>query len=498
MALDSTWTSTVPINTNYLDGTNWNNGVPTGSNNAIFDNTHSSVRNVSIAAAGPTHAGGWLFEGGNYTITLTGATVDLDITGVSVTAGSASIVIDPNSDLVLNNNSSLGSATVEVQGSGSAGGILDFNGNGSGGSARIIADGGTVTSEVDFTGAGPGGNGNVVGSIEGAGLFDMGQHPLTVGGNNRSTVVSGTITGSVSSALTKVGTGTLTLSGAYTSPGAITIAGGTFDLDTPSLSADLTFGGTGSEALRIENAALPLNEFEAHINGFAPGNVIDLPGLTFMIGATAVYNSSLKTLTVTSGATTITLDSLSVGVSGIPFAIFPDHTGGSQIELGIVEYRAHKTVNAKHHPPGQPAPSNKPNVVVALGANDTAKGLGGNDSMVGGAAGDQLWGGAGADHFIFGALTSPPKHPDTIMDFSHAQHDKIDLSGFRGLVPGDVPLHFIGAQSFAHFHHTHPSVLGMVRYAGGVVQVDLNGGATPQLAVVVHGAPALHGGDFIL
>src|SRR4029077_11922821 len=94
------------------------------------------------------------------------------------------------------------------------------------------------------------------------GFFDMGGRPLTVGGNNLSTVVSGTITGTFGSALTKGGTGTLTLSGHYTSTGAITIAGGAFDVDTSSLtSADFTFGGNASETLRIENVALPANDF---------------------------------------------------------------------------------------------------------------------------------------------------------------------------------------------------------------------------------------------
>ena len=327
----------------------------------------------------------------------------------------------------------------------------------------------------------------------------MFQHPLTVGGNNRSMLVTGTITGSFGSALTKVGTGTLTLSGAYTSTGAITIAGGTFDVDTPSLSsADLTFGGTGTEALRIENIALSGNHFTSLVNAFGVGNVIDLPSLPFVTGATATYNSSLQMLTVTSGGTTITFDSLSAAVPGIPFAVIPDGAGGSQIELGIVEYRPHKLVNARHHPPGQSSPTSGPDLIVALGANDTAKGLGGNDSMVGGAPGDKLYGGGGADHFIFLSLRSPPKHPDTIMDFHHAQQDKIDLSGLRVLVPGDVPLHFIGAQSFAHFHHTHHAVIGMVRYAGGEVQVNVNANLAPDLAIVMNGSPALHAGDFIL
>ena len=44
---------------------------------------------------------------------------------------------------------------------------------------------------------------------------------------------------------------------------------------------------------------------------------------------------------------------------------------------------------------------------------------------------------------------SPPRHPDTIMDFNHRQGDKIDLYSLRAFVPGSDPLAFIGSQTFA-------------------------------------------------
>jgi hypothetical protein len=65
--------------------------------------------------------------------------------------------------------------------------------------------------------------GITVGSIAGAGSYRLRAKTLTVGLNNLSTEVSGTIAdggiaGGTGGALTKVGTGTLTLSGANTFP----------------------------------------------------------------------------------------------------------------------------------------------------------------------------------------------------------------------------------------------------------------------------------------
>ena len=123
---------------------------------------------------------------------------------------------------------------------------------------------------------------------------------------------------------------------------------------------------------------------------------------------------------------------------------------------------------------------------------------GGNDILIGGAGKDALYGGPGADTFVYQQLSdSRPAHPDTIMDFKHAQHDKLDLFDLFHAA-NHVALRFIGAETFHQYQHAHHGVIGMVRYAGGEVQVKVNATLAPDLAIVMNGAPALHGNDFIL
>jgi Ca2+-binding RTX toxin-like protein len=64
-------------------------------------------------------------------------------------------------------------------------------------------------------------------------------------------------------------------------------------------------------------------------------------------------------------------------------------------------------------------------VLYGNGGADTLQGMAGNDTLDGGPGNDVLTGGAGADHFrlFAGAIRS-----DVVTDFSHAQHDKIELS----------------------------------------------------------------------
>jgi hypothetical protein len=132
-------------------------------------------------------------------------------------------------------------------------------------------------------------------------------------------------------------------------------------------------------------------------------------------------------------------------------------------------------------------------------ANDTAKGVGGHETMVGVAhGGDVLFGGGAGDNFVFETRkASPLSNPDTIMKFSHAKHDKIDLYDLRDFVAGDHPLVFIHGQTFAAYNATHHHTFGMVRFAGGELQVNFDHHLTTEFAIVVNGA-AVHASDLIL
>jgi len=462
-----TWNGTT-TSTDYNYFGNWIPGfVPGGSDTATFGTGTGTT--VTIAANSTVLA--WQFTGGGYTNTITNA-ARLEFTGAGVQVTS-------------------GSATIEV----GASGTLQFAGPSDGGTAAYVLDPHTL---VGFTGTGPSGDCVVhVGSLEGDSTSTVELDGpvggrLFVGGNNLSTTFAGGITAlNPGAALVKVGTGTLTWSGNFSGP--ITIAGGTFDLDTTNGSGGFVFGANPAETLSIESVALPGNGFAPPISALGAGNTIDLPGLPFVPGATTTGFGL-----VTNGTTTIHFFSVSVaGANDEALALGDDH-GGTRVMLGILGTAGKDRVDATHHPAGQVASTNGPDVILGLGGNDVLKGLGGNDILIGGAGKDVLYGGPGADTFVYQQLSdSKPAHPDIIEDFKHAQHDKIDLFDLFHAA-NHVALRFIGAETFHQFQHTHHGVLGMVRYAGGEVQVNVNANLAPDLAIAMNGAPALHAGDFIL
>jgi autotransporter-associated beta strand protein len=462
---NSTWTGA--FSSDYSDFHNWTAGVPGNSDIATF----GAVTNTAVNVIG-THVGAWQFTGGIYAITThTFATVVFTGAGVQVIGGSATIELNQ-------------------------GALLVFSGSSDGGTAAYVLD---PNTQLVFDGTGPNGD-NIVhlGSLQGDGTSNVelngpaGQ-TLLVGGNNLSTTFAGFIDPfKPGDALVKVGTGTLTWSGNFT--GSITIAGGTFDLDTANPVLGFVFDANAAETLRIENVALlPGNGFGPPISALGAGNTIDLPGLPFVPGATTTGFGL-----VTNGTTTVHFSSVSVaGANDEALALGDDH-GGTRIMLGILGTSGKDLVDGIHHPAGQVSSTNAPDLILGLGGNDTMKGLGGNDILVGGAGKDMLYGGPGADTFVYQQLSdSKPAHPDIIEDFKHAQHDKIDLFDLFHAA-NHVALRFIGGETFAQYYHAHPTVFGMVRYAGGEVLVNVNVNFAPDLAIVMHGAPALHAGDFIL
>jgi autotransporter-associated beta strand protein len=110
------------------------------------------------------------------------------------------------------------------------GGSIQFLGNSTGGTARVEVFG---NGGLDISGhTAPS---VTIGSIEGSGFVALGANNLRVGGNNLSTTFSGMAqdggSGGTGGSLTKIGTGTLTVSGTNAYTGATTVEAGKLVVD---------------------------------------------------------------------------------------------------------------------------------------------------------------------------------------------------------------------------------------------------------------------------
>jgi len=131
--------------------------------------------------------------------------------------------------------------------------------------------------------------------------------------------------------------------------------------------------------------------------------------------------------------------------------------------------------------------------------NDWLEGDDGADTITGSAGRDTMEGGAGADRFTFddpdfGGKTATTA--DLILDFSHAEGDKINLAAVDAKTGGtDDAFSFIGTAAFS-------GVAGQLHYqfSGGdtLVSGDLNGDRAADFMIVLDGQQALVSTDFIL
>src|SRR5215468_4149780 len=244
---DNNWSlATVPDNT----ATFTNNGAPT----SVTVSDDASINTIQFTAGAPAF---------NFITSGTGITFDINGAGIGNNSAFAPSFTN-NDNLNFNNASSAGNAVI-INNNGTAanatittnsGGLTLFNDNSNGGNAQFIANAGGI---VDFSNtAGPANDGNIsAGSIAGAGNYFLGSNQLTVVSNNLSTTVSGVISdcgptgldcsagsGATGGGLTKVGSGTLTLSGANTYTGPMLVNGGILNV-TGSLVSAVTVNSGG-------------------------------------------------------------------------------------------------------------------------------------------------------------------------------------------------------------------------------------------------------------
>jgi autotransporter-associated beta strand protein len=214
----------------------------------------------------------------------------------------ANAIITNSGEIDFFNTSKAGSASIKTL----SGGKVFFVDASSGGHARLItAAGGSVDFSFD---TGHLNNHKIsVGSIAGAGTYKLGRDQLTVGSNNHSTTVSGAIidggnNGGIHASLVKTGMGTLKLSHHNTYTGGTILKAGALDLAAVHAAGTKAISfSANKQVLKIENAALSHHALTNAIKTFGSSDVIDLTGLHFVHGATAIFNPHNHLLTVKSG-----------------------------------------------------------------------------------------------------------------------------------------------------------------------------------------------------
>lgn len=268
----------------------------------INNNSFGTVQfNDSTTAANATVANtfGFVFfndssSAGSSTITNAGS---ITFAGSS-TAANANIINSAGGFLLtFADTSTAGSATITTN----AGSKVQFSGASNGGTARFITNAGGT---FDISGLLSGGT--TAGSIEGAGTYALGGNTLTVGGNNLSTTVSGTIadggsSGGVGGSLVKEGTGTLTLSGTNTYTGTTIVNSGTLQVDGSTATSSLTTvdsGGTLTGAGTVGNTQINSGGLFRPGTPATPGTSMAVSG-TLALPAGSIYNVFLDPATST-------------------------------------------------------------------------------------------------------------------------------------------------------------------------------------------------------
>jgi autotransporter-associated beta strand protein len=289
-----------------------------GGGSTVFRNT-SSASSINITNNTGTTVFGRI--GGSDISTAGNAIIDNNnggtIFAANSNAGVAKITNRNGGGTIFGDNASAASATITTNDTG----FTVFNGHSNGGNAQFITN---DSGFVDFSGtSGPGGLHQIsAGSIAGSGFYDIGGgNTLIVGSNNLSTEVSGVIDDGCgcspgSGNLTKIGTGTLTLSGTNAYTGETVVNGGTL-LVTGSIAS--------SSDVKVSNGATLAGTGTVSQTSLFNGAML-APGLPTALGTLTVndqlvfHSSTFYDVKVTSAGNDLTMvvpGSLFLGVAGL-------------------------------------------------------------------------------------------------------------------------------------------------------------------------------------
>ena len=223
----------------------------------------------------------------SYTIATNGNSFSFIGDGIVNQSGVTQTINNNGGVIIFDNNASAGDATIQNNGT------IVFKGDSTGGTARVEVFGnGSLDITLHVTPS------VTVGSIEGDGNVFLGAKNLTVGSNNMSTVFSGVIQdglGFTGGSLTKIGTGTLTLTGANTYTGITTINAGVL-----SISSDANLGaapGAGvPNQLTFNGGTLQATARFITLNPFRGITLEDGGGTIDVTGANTLSYAGVRTM----------------------------------------------------------------------------------------------------------------------------------------------------------------------------------------------------------
>src|SRR5215813_11579215 len=301
-AVDGIWTGPAA---EWTDGTNWSSNPDVPDNAATFTNNGAPT---SVTISDDASINTIQFTVGasafNFTTSGTGITFDVNGTGIVNNSAFAPSFIN-NDNLNFNNASSAGNAVIV----NNTGGIVDFSNT-----------------------AGPAGDGNIsAGSIAGAGNYYLGSNLLTVGGNNLSTTVSGVISDcgdsgsdcSNAGGLIKIGTGTLTLSGANTYTGPTMVNAGT-------LQAGAVNAFSSASAFTVASGAtLDLAGFDQTVGSLAGAGNVTLGSATLTTNGDGSDTAFSGTISGSGGL-------VKVGEGTLTLSGNNSYTGGTLLNEGTL------------------------------------------------------------------------------------------------------------------------------------------------------------------
>lgn len=137
--------------------------------------------------------------------------------------------------------------------------------------------------------------------------------------------------------------------------------------------------------------------------------------------------------------------------------------------------------------------------IIASDVASTLNGNAGDDVLIGGRGLDTLSGGSGADRFAFEAAQDTgrtAKKADTILDFHHAEGDRIDLHAIDAILGGgDDAFTFIGKAAFGD----HAGELRFQVAKGDAILLgDVNGDGVADFAIHVDATRVIVAADLVL